>query len=76
MTTTLEGPGALGARLRQLRRERRLTQRALAGAINASQSSVCKWERGAAWPEYWMLIELAKVLRADIAWLTGMEKTI
>lgn len=42
----------LGERLYQLRRERRMSQEALADALGVSRQSVSKWENGASTPTW------------------------
>lgn len=45
-TESVQKAQDLGARIRQLRTERGLSQEALAEALDVSRQAVAKWERG------------------------------
>lgn len=45
--------------LKKLRKQNKLTQRALAEALHISQTSVSKYERGESEPDLAMVIEMA-----------------
>lgn len=51
----------LGERLYQLRRERRMSQEALADALGVSRQSVSKWENGASTPDLDKLVRLGEL---------------
>jgi transcriptional regulator with XRE-family HTH domain len=53
-------------RLRQLRRERGLTQRQLADRLNVTYQAVSKWENGRAAPDIFTLPELASIFDCRI----------
>ena len=54
--------------LKKLRKQNKLTQRALAEALHISQTSVSKYERGESEPDLAMVIEMA-----DFFGVTGDE---
>ena len=53
----------LGSRIKELRKERGLTQDAFAGAIHVSFQAVSNWERGIAPPEIENLINKITLLQ-------------
>ena len=56
----------LGERLYQLRRERRMSQEALADALGVSRQSVSKWENGASTPDLDKLVRLGELFEMCI----------
>ncbi len=60
-----------GARIRRLRREKGMTQDALAKAIGVSAKAVSKWENDKGLPDVALLPRLAAELRADLNALLG-----
>ena len=46
-------------KLKNLRRERRMTQKSLAKVVNISQTSVSKYERGESEPDLEMIIKMS-----------------
>lgn len=56
----------VGALILSLRREKGLTQRQLADAMNISDKTVSKWERGLGCPDVSLLRELAAALDVDV----------
>lgn len=61
---------ALGARIRQAREAADLSQAALARALNQrSNSLVSDWEQGNVEPQASTILEVARILRCDPAWL-------
>ncbi|OTG95087.1 transcriptional regulator [Acinetobacter sp. ANC 4654] len=59
----------LGTRLKQLRKDNRLTQQQLADAIGVSKTSVIYWEKDENLPKHESLMALAKVLKTTSQWL-------
>jgi transcriptional regulator with XRE-family HTH domain len=49
----------IGAYLKELRKEKNLTQELIAGKFGVSQRSVSRWENGNTMPDISVLIELA-----------------
>ncbi|MDR2939993.1 MAG: helix-turn-helix domain-containing protein [Clostridiales bacterium] len=49
-----------------LRKERGLTQKQLADAMNISDKAISKWERGLGFPDVSLLKELAKILNVNV----------
>lgn len=61
----------LGARIRTLRKERGLSQEALAQALEVSRQAVTKWEDGSSLPSTANLFALSGFLGVPLAELTG-----
>lgn len=61
-----------GARLRQFRKDKRMTQQELADALGVSNKSISRWESGA-WPDAPTLPTLAKALGISTDTLLGCE---
>ena len=61
----------LGARIRALRRERGLSQEALAQALDVSRQAVTKWEDGSSLPSTANLFALSGFFGVPLAELTG-----
>ena len=57
----------VGALIRALRREKSLTQRALAERLGLSDKAVSKWERGLGCPDISLLADLSAALDVDLA---------
>lgn len=51
----------MGGLIRQLRRERGMTQAALARALHVSDKAVSKWERGAGCPDVSLIPALSRL---------------
>ena len=64
----------IGAFLRQLRRERGLTQEQLAERLGVSNRSVSRWENGATLPDLGLLVELADFYQVDLGELIRGER--
>ena len=60
-------------RLKDRRKELRLTQEAFGKKIFLSKGEICAYEKGSRIPPLDVLIRMAKVLGVDFAWLIGME---
>lgn len=60
-------------RLRQARRDARLTQADIAKRIGASQGAVSRWFSGNALPESAYIPALARELRVTTDWLFGLD---
>ena len=58
-------------RLREMRQEKGLTQRKLAGLLNMSKNMICEYEKGRAEPNLETLIKLSKILDCSIDYLIG-----
>lgn len=56
----------VGKTIRRLRKERNLTQKALADALCVSDKAVSKWERGAGCPDVSLLGSLSRLLEVDL----------
>lgn len=63
-----------GDRIFELRREKGLTQDALAELLGVTAQAVSKWERGESMPETAMLPKLAEIFDVTIDSLFGNEK--
>ena len=53
---------SFGDFLRQKRQEKNLTQKELSKLLFVSESAVCKWEKGASYPDITLLPKLSKIL--------------
>lgn len=60
-----------GENLRQIRRERRLSQEELAERLKVSRQAVSKWEQGSGYPEVEKLLLLSEVLSVSLDRLMG-----
>ena len=69
--STLEG---MGKRIRQRRKELRITQIGLAKALGLSEdsrSAISKWENGKEFPTTVLIPQLCNILRCDVGYLFG-----
>lgn len=60
-------------RLRELRKEKGITQRELAQHMNVAVSTVTRWELDVQEPDYLTLIKLAKFFEVSTDYLLGLE---
>jgi repressor LexA len=60
-------------RLKQLRKERGVTQASLAGQLHISQQAVAKWEAGLSFPEPGMLVRLSGIFGVSTDYLLGRK---
>lgn len=63
--------GKIGPFIRQLRKERGMTQRELAAVLNVTDKAVSKWELGASLPDVGLLLPLAESLGVSVTELLG-----
>ncbi|MDD4378167.1 MAG: helix-turn-helix transcriptional regulator, partial [Eubacteriales bacterium] len=56
----------VGILIHGLRKEKNLTQKQLADAMNISDKTISKWERGLGCPDVSLLHELSNVLNVNI----------
>ena len=64
----------IGAFLRELRKEKELTQEQLAEKFGVSSRSVSRWENGNTMPELGILVELANYYEVDIKEIIDGER--
>ena len=64
-------PAAVSATIRRLRREKGLTQEALAQAVGVSPQAISKWETGQTMPDITLLLPLSKELGIGVNELLG-----
>ncbi len=64
-------PAAVAATIRRLRREKGLTQEALAQAVGVSPQAISKWETGQTMPDITLLLPLSKELGIGVNELLG-----
>ena len=64
----------IGAFLRELRKEKKLTQEQLAEKFGVSSRSVSRWENGNTMPELGILVELAEFYEVDIKEIIDGER--
>jgi len=67
----MDTPEAIGERIRALRRQRGITQEALAEAVGVSRSAVAQWETGRAGQVTGNLTRVAEILGVAAATLLG-----
>ena len=65
----------IGACLRDLRKEKGLTQEQLAERFSVSQRTVSRWETGTATPDLDVLLQLADFYEVDLRALLNGEQT-
>lgn len=63
----------IGRKISTIRKERGLTQKALAEKLHVSDKSVSKWETGIHFPDIAIMEELAAVLEISVIELLGLE---
>ena len=63
-----------GQLIAELRKEKGLTQKQLAEALNVTDKAVSKWERGLSFPDISMLEPIAEVLDISIMEILAGEK--
>lgn len=64
----------VGALIRELRKERGMTQKELAQKLHVTDKAVSKWERGLSFPDITLMEKLAEVLQVGIYELMCGEK--
>ncbi len=64
----------LGENIKRMRKERELTQEALANFLGVSYQSISKWERGDSFPDITILPEIAGFFRVSVDELLGVNK--
>lgn len=67
----MDTPEAIGQRIRDIRRQRGITQEGLAEAVGVSRSAVAQWETGRAGQVTGNLTRVADVLSVHVAVLLG-----
>ena len=72
--TPATNPAAVSATIRRLRRERGLTQEALALAVGVSPQAISKWETGQTMPDITLLLPISKVLGIGVNELLGGDR--
>lgn len=65
----------IGALLRDLRKEKNLTQAELAEKLGVSNRSISRWENGMTMPDFDLLIELADFYEVDVRELLDGERS-
>lgn len=66
----------LSARLKSLRKERKLTQSDLAKRLGVTQQAIAKWEAAAAMPEPSTIAKLANLLEVSADYLLGVTDSL
>lgn len=60
-------------RLKEIRKDRGLTQEALGKGVFISKNEICAYEKGNRCPPLEILIKLSEFLEVDFLWLIGKE---
>jgi len=55
--------------LKQLRKERKITQEQLSNSVGVDISTVKRWERGEFGPDFEKLVKIAQALDVPVSWL-------
>lgn len=63
--------GKIGPFIRRLRKDRNMTQKELAAALNVTDKAVSKWELDASLPDVALLLPLAEILGVSVTELLG-----
>ncbi len=66
----------LGENIRNLRREKDITQEELAGILGVSYQSVSRWEKGVCYPDMELLPDIADFFGIGVDKLMGVDKSI
>lgn len=66
----------IGAKIIELRKEKKMTQEQLANILGVSAPAVSKWETDSSYPDITMLCPLARALGTDVDTLLSYEETL
>ena len=64
----------IGKVIRELRRERGLTQTQLADKISSTQDTISLWELGKSYPDILNLVKLAKLFEVTTDFMLGLKE--
>ncbi len=64
----------ISERIKDLRKDNKLTQNDLAVLCKVKQSCVSKWERGATLPDAEMIIRLTEIFKVSADFLLGLKE--
>lgn len=64
----------VGKRIKELRKDKGLTQTQLAKQISSTQDTISLWELGKSYPDIINLIKLAKYFAVSTDYLLGLEE--
>ena len=64
----------IGTFLKELRKEKELTQEQLAETLNVSRRTVSRWETGSNMPDLDLLVEMADLYQVDLRELLNGER--
>lgn len=62
-----------GAKLKNLRKEKKMSQKALAAKVNVSESMICRYEKGEIYPPFETLRALSGILNISLDELCGTQ---
>ena len=74
MSANQLSPNSMGDVIRRCRKQKGMTQEALAQELNVTAQSVSKWENGQSMPDIGLLLPLAKVLGISVNELLGGDR--
>lgn len=66
----------LGRRLKELRKEKGLTQEDLGNLVNVTKVSICCYENGTRTPSLETLIDLSNIFEVNVDYLLGHDKLL
>lgn len=63
-----------GARLREVRKSKKITQQELADRLGIKRNTYSDWENGKTEPTFEILVKLADLFDVSLDWLFGRDK--
>ena len=63
----------IGSKIRELRKEKGLSQTALAELLCTTQDTISLWELGKSYPDIIAVVELSKIFNVSSDYLLGLE---
>lgn len=63
----------IGKKIKELRKENKLTQEQLGKMLNLTQDSISLWEKGKAIPDTQYIVALAIIFKVSTDYLLGLE---
>lgn len=64
----------IGSIIKELRKEKGMSQTELAELLFTSQDTISLWERGKSFPDITAVIKLTKIFKVSSDYLLGLEK--
>lgn len=64
----------IGLKIKELRKEKKITQKVFSAQINIDDSQLSKIEKGKLMPTLSQLLEISSIFKVSLDWLTGKEE--